>query len=93
MSSSETEKPDRPKGSQKPAPGVPHVGRLDCLARVRREASRLYRDARQGRLSSADASRLASVLALIAALLRDGELEERLAALEEAQATGGTADD
>jgi hypothetical protein len=61
---------------------TPRVGRLDTLPRVRRELVRLYTDARQGRLDPCDASRLASVLALVGRLIEGGELETRLAELE-----------
>ncbi len=61
---------------------APRVGRLDTLPRVRRELVRLYADARQGRLDPRDASRLASVLALVGRLIEGGELEARLAELE-----------
>ena len=60
----------------------PKVGRLDTLPRCRREAVRLYIDARQGRIPAADASRLAVVLTLIMTAIRDGELEARIATLE-----------
>ena len=60
----------------------PKVGRLDTLPRCRREAVRLYIDARQGRIPAADASRLAVVLTLVMTAIRDGELEARIATLE-----------
>jgi hypothetical protein len=62
--------------------GIPRVGSLETAGDVKREAGRLYRAARRGELSSADASRLASVLALIGRLIEGHELEDRLAALE-----------
>jgi hypothetical protein len=37
----------------------PRVGRLDSLRDVRRELSRVYRDARQEKISTVDGSRLA----------------------------------
>ena len=58
------------------------VGRLDTLPRCRREAVRLYADARLGRVATADAARLATVLALVMTAIRDGELEARIALLE-----------
>ena len=51
-------------------------------ARCRREAVRLYTDARLGRVATADAARLATVLALVMTAIRDGELESRIATLE-----------
>ena len=59
-------------------------GRLDSLPRCRREASRLYADARTSKITSADASRLAAVLDLVSRLIMRGELEDRVAALEAA---------
>ncbi len=61
---------------------IPRTGRLDTLPRVRRELVRLYTDARQGRLDPRDASRLASVLAIVGRMIEGGELEARLAELE-----------
>lgn len=74
-----------PETSAKPPP--PRIGRLDTLVRVRREATKLYAAARAGEVPAADASRLGSLLALIATLLRDdrlGALEDRVLALEAA---------
>lgn len=63
----------------------PYVGRLGSLEQVRLEAARLYREARRGDVAPGDASKLCSILALIATLLRDRELAvltDRLQALE-----------
>ena len=57
-------------------PPPPRIGRLDTLQRVRLEARQLYVSARRGEIPAADASRLASILALIATLLRDGALDD-----------------
>ena len=70
-----------PATSAKPPPPA-RVGRLDTLPRCRREAARLYADARKGLLPAADASKLAAVLGLVAALIERGELEARLNELE-----------
>ena len=73
------------EGEAKTSPRTPVVGRLDTLPRIRREAARLYCDARRGLIATSDASRLASVLTLLATLIRDAELgalAERVAALE-----------
>ena len=43
---------------------------------------RLYSDARAGLVPARDAAQLASVLTLVASLIRDGELVDRLAELE-----------
>ena len=56
--------------------------RLDSLDKVRREAARLYNQARRGEISASDASKLGNLLALIGRLIEGGELERRLAALE-----------
>ena len=53
------------------------------LAAVRAEASRLYRAGRRGELPAADASRLATILALIVRTLDGAELEARIEALEQ----------
>lgn len=70
------------------SPRRKQVGRLASLVRVRREAAKLYRASRCGEVSAADTSRLASVLALIAAILRDVDLERRIVALEETTDAG-----
>ena len=58
------------------------VGRLDTVGRIVSEMGRLYRQARRGEINSADASRLASILALMRQGLEASDLEKRLAALE-----------
>lgn len=70
-----------PATSLQPPP-LSRVGRLDTLPRCRREAARLYADARKGTLAAADASKLAAVLGLVATLIERGELEDRLTELE-----------
>jgi hypothetical protein len=67
------------------SPSTPRgPGRLDTLPRCRREAVRLYSDGRRGLITPADCSKLASALNLVASLIERGELEDRVAALEEA---------
>ena len=56
--------------------------RLATIAKVRREAAKLYNQARRGEISACDASKLGSLLALIGRLIEGGELEERIRALE-----------
>jgi hypothetical protein len=63
------------------------VGPLETVADVKREAGRLYRAARRGEVAPGDASRLASVLALIMRVIEGAEIEARLTALE-ARASG-----
>ena len=73
--------------------GTVGVGRLDSVDRVRREAVRLYRDCRSGRLAASDASKLAHVLDLVRRLVEAGDLERRLEQLEEAVRRGVSPDD
>jgi hypothetical protein len=71
--------PDTPSKTTKP----PRVGRLDTIAGVVRELGKLYRAARTGIIETSDASRLASVLAVLRASLQDMAIEAQLAALED----------
>ncbi len=71
------------KGAPPPSPS--RVGPLETAADVKREAGRLYRAARRGDVTMADASRLASVLALILKVVEGSELEARIEALERAK--------
>ena len=66
------------------------MGALDTLGQVRAEAARLYRAGRRGEIAAQDAGRLATVLALVAKLIEGGELEARMARLEEKLAEKGT---
>jgi hypothetical protein len=68
-------------------PASLRVGPLETVADVKREAGRLYRAARRGEMAPGDASRLASVLALIMRVIEGAEIEARLTALE-ARASG-----
>ena len=79
---------DDAKTSSQPPPSV-RVGKLDSAPRIRQEARRLYIAARKGEVQPADASRLGSLLALIASLARDSQLnqlEARIVALEATRA-------
>jgi hypothetical protein len=58
------------------------IGPLLTASDIKVEAGRLYKAARRGELAPADASRLASVLALIARVIEGAEIEARLTALE-----------
>jgi hypothetical protein len=73
-----------PKGNaQPPTPrGKPNVGRLHTLTSVRQEMARLYREARRGKETVADAGRLAYILSLISRIIEGSDLERRLEALE-----------
>jgi hypothetical protein len=68
---------------------IPRVGALEAAADVKREAGKLYRAARRGEVAAADASRLASVLALILKVIEGADLEARIAVLEQSQAQAG----
>ena len=74
---------DNPPGSKKRAQ---RVGRLHTVGHIVSEMGKLYRQARRDEINSADASRLASILALMR--LEASELERRLAALENGTAVG-----
>jgi hypothetical protein len=63
-------------------PSSLRVGPLETVTDVKREAGRLYRAARRGKVAPGDASRLASVLALIMRVIEGAEIEARLTALE-----------
>jgi len=62
------------------------VGKLDTLADVRSELGKLYRQARinigDGVLP-ADASKLAHILSRVSELIKDSDLEARIAVIEE----------
>lgn len=58
------------------------MGRLDNLGEVRREAAALYKAGRRSDMPASDASRLATVLALVARLIEASDIEARIAALE-----------
>ena len=60
----------------------PPPQRLDSLKRVRLELNKLYRDAREGVILTADASRLAFMLLSIGKLIEAEVLEQRVSALE-----------
>lgn len=60
----------------------PRFSRLTSMKGVRCEMSRLYREARLGELPVDDASKLCHMLKALADVLRDSDLERRLAELE-----------
>ena len=59
--------------------------KLDSLRDCRREAAKLFREGRAGMIDVLDARRLASVLLVVGSLIRDDDLERRIAALEGAR--------
>ena len=56
--------------------------RLDRAELVRREMARVYWSTKRGEVTPSNAARLVFILAEIAKLLRDVEIEARLVALE-----------
>jgi hypothetical protein len=82
-----TSRAPRPKQDKSldPTPRLSRV-RLDSVERVRRELARIYVEAREGRRDVQDASRLANMLSLLARMIEGASFEERLAAVERAQA-------
>jgi len=56
--------------------------RLNSIADVKREYRRLYVEARNGQITSGDASKLGYLLQALANLIADSDLEARLHALE-----------
>lgn len=63
-------------------PGRKRVGKLHTIEAVRREAARLYREARRGEVAAGDASKLAVLLQLVARLIEGSDLEARVRRLE-----------
>jgi hypothetical protein len=59
--------------------------KLDTFRNIRDELGRLYREARQGRIATADATRLAYLLGEIRKAIADEDMERRLSALEAIQ--------
>ena len=51
---------------------------------VQLELARLYREMKRGTIPAQDGSRMANVLQILARVMEGGQLEQRLAALEEA---------
>jgi hypothetical protein len=66
-------------GGQVPTPSkIP----LQSLEDVRREAARVYREARGGRLDTSEASKLSFMLQGLAKMIEAGQIERRIEALE-----------
>jgi hypothetical protein len=74
-------------------PYTPTIRKLNTLRGIRRELSRLYIDAREGRVHTTDASRLAFILATLARIIEGCELEQRVRALEKEAKNYGNTDD
>jgi len=80
----ETNRPVALEGRVLMATPTPQL-KLATIEDCRREMARVYRDARNGRTESADASRFVYMLTSIAKLIEVSQLEMRLKALEEIQ--------
>jgi hypothetical protein len=59
------------------------IGSLATLGLVASELARMYRQARRQEISASDASKLASVLAVLRQCLEASDLEKRMADLED----------
>ena len=62
------------------------VGRLDTVDRVRRELVKVYKESRAGKIDAHTCARLASVLAIASRLIEGAGIEDRILALEDAEA-------
>lgn len=67
-----------PDGPAKPMGRI----RLQSLSDVAKEYRKLYREARAGTISTAEASKLGYLLNMLAGILTASDLEQRLAAIE-----------
>ncbi len=56
--------------------------KLQTLEDVRREAARVYREARTGKLDTSEASKLSFMLQGVAKMIEAGQIERRIEALE-----------
>lgn len=59
--------------------------KLDTIGDVKTQLARLFREARGGKITTQDATRLASILAMLGRMIEGSDLEDRLAALEAKQ--------
>jgi hypothetical protein len=83
-------KQSKTSGDSKRCSGLPRVGRLETIEDVRAELSKVYRAARTGRIEMNDAKGLCYLLVSLGALVKDGALEARIAALEQQLHAEGT---
>lgn len=58
---------------------------LTKMSHIRSELSRLYREARNGKIDLGDATKLTYILQVLAKVIEGNELEARIEALEAAQ--------
>jgi hypothetical protein len=69
-------------------PTHPPSPKLTTLGGIVAELGRVYREARQGELPLADATRLASILSLMRSAIEGSDLERRVGVLEKASDNG-----
>ncbi len=67
-----------------PQPGKRYRAKLDTLNDVRREMSRVYREARTGTIETAEGSKLVWMLEKIGKVIEISDLESRIEKLEQA---------
>ena len=75
----DNDNPERPQVKKRAI----RIGSLANLSLVASELARMYRQARRQEISASDASKLASVLAVLRQCLEASDLEKRMAELEE----------
>ena len=76
------------EGEVLPALPTPAKVRLNTVRECRRELAKVYADAKAGVIATQTATRLCYLLTSLATMIRDGELEDRVRALEN-QIDGG----
>ncbi len=70
------------EGTHIPADHVPSRIRLSTIDEVRKEMAAVYREARHGLIPISDGAKLTYMLNVLVGVIRDGELEVRITALE-----------
>lgn len=63
--------------------GKIRIAPLDSAIDRRRELARVYRQARRGEINTQDMSRFANLLQTMVGMIRDSDLEARIAELEQ----------
>lgn len=81
--------PDKTEDDVTTPPAVPYVGRLDSVRRIRREMVHVYKEMRQGKLSTTQGGRLMFALTCILKTLELDLVEGRLEAIERSMETLG----
>jgi hypothetical protein len=80
----DNDNPERPQVKKRAI----RIGSLANLSLVASELARMYRQARRQEISASDASKLASVLAVLRQCLEASDLEKRMAELEDLLSPG-----